>query len=214
MAIDWKAFGEDFEQKYSGSFVRYLSPLSKRKDIFVIVEVGISDRRPPDLTLFSDRHGEIYLNYNGEADLDFTFPQVGNFQHKERCLRFDKKHERQWRKGVCGNTARVSFAYNTLYPAFHLGLNEETLESAYKDFIPCTIADAVKKIQADELFSVALSPTLSLGPGEKENVYWLWFDDEVIGTVIDGQVKIQNSLFQQEVSDFIRDMRDNVRIAV
>lgn len=211
MAINWAQVGEDFEQKYLGTFCRYVSPVTKERELFSLLEVVVHDTKAPDLTLFNDRHGEIFLRYTGEAELDFTFPEMGNFQHNDRCLRLERSPARQWRKGLCPSTIKVNFPYSRLYPAWSYSLDEKTLTSAFNGLAPQKISSAVKALNARSMFSVALSPTLSLGLGEKAKTHWLWFEEEPVGEVEGETVTIYNPLFIQEVNDFIRDTGDNVR---
>jgi hypothetical protein len=208
VAINWAQVGEDFEQKYGGCFCRYLSPLNKQKEIYSITDVESHASSPPGITLYNEKNGEIFLNYTTEADLDFTFPPISNFQYKDKALRLEKAYQRQWRKGICATTLKVQFPYSGLYPAWTYHVNEDTLKHAFMPFTPMKISDAVALLDNEEKFSIALSPTLSLGLSHKAGRHWLWYEDMAIGEVTKGQVLVHNPLYIQEVSDFVRDTND------
>jgi hypothetical protein len=211
MSIDWHQVGEDFRQKYEETYCRYLSPLTKKNEVFYISSVEVYDDRPPVLILFNSKAGELYLNYDTEAELDFSFPETGYFQSGNKALRFYKRHARQWKKGVSASTAQCVFPYNEFILAESVGVNEETLTAAFKPPIVTPFSTAIKKLQDNEAFSLALNANMALGFGEEKGRYWLWFDEEVIATV-GPDIKVEASHFLQEVQDFARDTRDNVRI--
>src|SRR5688500_16962284 len=129
--MDWQQIGEDFRQKYEGTFCRYISPLTKQKEIFSVSQLRPKSTTGPDITLFNKRAGESFFNYTTDAELEFSYPECGYFQHEDKALRFYRRYERQWRKGLCANTALVEFPYNTIYPIHSVGLREEVLISAY-----------------------------------------------------------------------------------
>lgn len=210
MSINWGQLGDDFRQKYENTYCRYLSPLTRKNEVFLISSVEVSDERPPVLTLFNKKAGELYLNYDTEAELDFTFPETGYFQHENKALRFYKQHARQWKKGVGGSTAYCAFPYNEFSVTEPVGVTEETLTSAFqRQIVPISVA--LRKLQNNEAFSVALNLNMALGLGEEKGSHWLWFDEEVIGTV-GPDIKVEAPNFLQEVQDFVKHTRDNVRI--
>lgn len=207
----WEQLGEDFAQKYEGTYCRYLSPLTKKKEIFTITGVGVNSSKGPDLTLFNSKTGELYLNYDTDVELDFSFPEARFFQHENKAMYFHKLHQRQWKKGVCSTTARIKFPYNELYRCVSVNLDENILDSAYQPLLFRSITDGVKTLK-DGGFSVVLNADLSLGLAEKPDRYWLWFHSEIVGFVQDNTLMLYTPEFKQEIEDFIRDTRDNVRV--
>src|SRR4051812_19017429 len=114
MSVNWHQVGTDFHQKYEGTFCRFISPMSKHKEVFSINEIEVLQTTPPNLTLWNPKHGELYLKYTTEAELDFTYPDVGYFQHGKKAFRFTRNYERQWKKGICSATARILYPYNAI----------------------------------------------------------------------------------------------------
>lgn len=214
MAVNWQQVGDDFRQKYEGTFCRFVSPSSKRREVFTILQVDAHPSSPPDLTLYNSTHGHLYLKYDTEAELDFNYPDVGYFQFKNRALRFVKNYERQWRKGMCASTCRVLFPYDELFPSYGPGLNNESVEAAF--IVPqLTIENGLRKLRDDKCVSVALSRTLALGLGNKDEDRWVWFESEPIGEVkSNGDVAAHTPEFAQEIRDFIRNTEGHGRAVV
>lgn len=213
MADNWAQIGEDFSQKYEGTFCRYVSPISKQKEVFTVVGVHSNRDKGPDIDLFNGRVGELSLSYATEAELDFSFPEVGMFQFEKKAFRFARKFQRQWRKGVCDATADVRFPYAEIAPRFRPGLTEAVMEAAFKEQKITSISEAIRLLEDQHYVSVVLNRDLSLGLSEKQGKFWLWYDCEPIAEVTDS-IKLHVPQFNQEVRDFIRDTRDYVRPVV
>lgn len=207
---NWAQVASDFNQKYLGTLCRYQSPLTKKKEVFMVSQVHAKDG-PPDITLYSPTHGEIFISFAGDVDLDFTFPEVGYFQHKDHALKFGKNHMRQWKKGICDATAYVECPYYTLYPMKKPLLNVESMESAFKDRPLRSIPDAMADLK-NGIFSVALNKHFVLGHGAKEDVKWLWFEDQPIAEVNGEGIALATPIFRQELDDYMRDSKAYVRV--
>ena len=212
MSINWAQISEDFRQKYEGTFCRYISPITKVKEVFSITHVDIQPYGPPNIVMVNSRAGELFLTYNTEAELDFTFPPIGCFQHGDKALLFKRLHQRQYRKGICTFTAHTEFPYAMLCGTYVPGMDENVLESAFKPQLTKSISDGLKELE--DKVSVVLSNQLSVGHGNKEGDYWLWFNNEPIATVKKNSIEIKLNQFTQEVRDFIRDTRDYARAVV
>lgn len=211
MALSWEQLGNDFSQKYQDTFCRYVSPLTQAKETFRIIDVHVHYDGAPDIVLHNERAGEIFLNYNTEADLDFTFPEVGCFQFKDRAVRFIRLFKRQWRKGLCSDTAKMIFPYGQLWHGAVVSVNEQVITEAFKPREKRSITDGIRRIGEGD-FSVALGKELSIGHGDQKKTYWLWFAEEPVAEVIGEEVRMKNVNYLQEIADHVRDTRDNVRV--
>ena len=209
---DWLQIGTDFAQKYDGTFCRYVSPITRRKEVFQIIEVVPQEDTGPEMRLHNERAGELYLTYTGEAELDFTFPETRNFQCGNRVLVFYRNHERQWKKGICSGTASVFFPYNTIDPAAHPRLSCEVLEDAFATLPKSNLSDALERIDRERILSVALNDKFSVGVGNEDRDRWLWFQSALIAEVTADSVKLKVKDFTQEVKDFLRDTNDRRRV--
>src|SRR5688572_17607554 len=116
MARNWNQIADDFQQKYVGTFCRYLSPLTKRKEVFMVSAVMYNGDAPFDFTLYNPNKGEIMLTYDTDADIDFSYPETGYFQHGKFAYFFRRRNARQWKKGICDGTVRIEWPYETIYP--------------------------------------------------------------------------------------------------
>ena len=212
MSINWQQHGQDFQQKYEGTYCRYTSPLNGKCEVFSLTSVEVHPASPPDLTLFSPKYGEIFLKYTTEAELDFTFPEIGYFSHEGKALRFMRNFERQWRKGICGGTSRVVFPYDQLYEVWFPGITHEILESAFKPFERKSISGALLTLDnSTNVESEPLTKTLALGVGIKDEDRLLWFENEPIGELKGNNILLHVQDFRQEITDYLRDTGDYVR---
>lgn len=214
MAIDWYQLGADFQQKYEGTYCRYTSPLNKNKEVFLITLVEPSKVQAPVVSLYNEKYGELFLNYITEADLDFSFPEVGYFQNGKRALRFCRNYERQWKKGLCSATGRFIFPYDAIREVSYPQVSQALVEDAFKLFESKSLDGAKKFLDEKQAVSVAMSKTMALGVGVKEGDYWLWFEDEPIGEFRNGKVILKVPEFAQEIKDFLRDTGDYDRAIV
>lgn len=211
MARDWEQIAADFQQKYQGTFCRYLSPMTGKKEVFQINAVVFRDG-PPDIHLFHPEYGEIYLKYDSDCDLDFSFPEVGYFQHKDKALLFTRRFQRQWKKGVCDATASADWPYYNLYPLYKWNIDCPILENAYKERKLLSLKDGRKALNDGDSISVVLSPVFSLGLGKDKGTHWLWFEDCPIGEVTDEAIRLHVPVFRQELDDYMRDTKHYDRV--
>lgn len=212
--MDWQQIGEDFRQKYEGTFCRYISPLTKQKEIFQVSQVRPKGNTGPDITLFNRRAGELFLNYTTDAELDFSYPECGYFQHEDKALRFYRRYERQWRKGLCPNTASIEFPYNSIYPVQSVGFKEEVLLSSYSPQKVKSLDEAMRILGKGDCISVVLTKNLALGLAIDEGKYLLWFESEPIAEILGNKVTLHVPQFKQELTDYLREIGDYARIIV
>jgi hypothetical protein len=210
--VNWKQIGDDFEQKYVGCFCRYISPLSMATEVFRIMSVTSYGDAPPDLTLFNSRAGELYLSYTTEAELDFSFPSTGYFQKDDKAYFFTKRYERQWKKGLCNTTGTMRFPYNRFAHVENVEMDADFVEAAFKPLVPIPISNAAKVVLSGDAFSLALNPFFSLGVGSAKDSCWLWYEQDIIAELVGSTLSVHIPLYLQEVSDFVRDTRDNVTV--
>jgi hypothetical protein len=205
MSVNWEQVGTDFKQKYEGCFCRYESPINAKKEVFQLIQVVVSGNKPPDLTLFNKRAGELFLTYSTEAELDFMFPEVGYFQHGKEALLFGKRYERQWKKGINEGTARIDFPYNDVFGGFApREISCESLESAFLPQPTISLSMGMAELTARKWVSVVLGKQWALGCGKTPNVKWLWFDSEPVAEVEGNQIRCKVEPFNQEIKDYLR----------
>lgn len=213
--LNWTQIGEDFRQKYEGTFCRFESPLTKEKEIFQIVQVVSYPTESPDLTLRNKRHGDIFLKYTTEAELDFSYPDIGYFQHRHLALRFLRQYERQWKKGICRTTTRVQCPMNEICTVVDTNIDEPTLVNA---FIGKThrMDDALNLLKQKQAVSVAVSKSIAVSLSNTANEYLVWFENEPVGKILgdERQIKVIVPEFTQEIKDYIRNEGDYGRAVV
>lgn len=215
MSVNWAQVGEDFRQKYEGTYCRYQSPKTKEKEVFSVMSIEVHDSSPPDIVLYNGRVGDLFLSYKGESELDFSYPAIGMFQYEKKALRFTRRYMRQWKKGVCESTAGIDFPYGHLAPKYQTCISESTVKAAYDSLTATTvsISAAVQKLEKEDYISVALNKEFSLGLSESPKAYWLWYHCDPIGVVSD-VIDLRVKQFTQEMRDFLRDTRDYARAII
>lgn len=206
--MDWKQMGDDFAQKYENTYCRYTSPVSGAKEIFLITSVLSSHREAPSLVLYNSKHGELYLKYDTEAELDFTFPEVGYFSHNGRAMLFSKQYQRQWKKGICSNTALIIFPYPNVKSDPQL--SEDCLASAFNSTRVKSFDEAIIELNK-ETFSTPVSKSMALGPSDKKDKWWIWFESEPVAELIGNEIQMKVPQFKQEIYDHCRLTGDYAR---
>ncbi len=208
MSVNWLQLGDDFKQKYETTFCHYHSPITKRKEIFQIVNVEPYSVQPPDINLYNDRLGELNLRWTTETELDFEFPEVGYFQHDDRALIFRRLYVRQWKKGICPNTAEIVNPYSSISEGAwsYRHLDAPQLTSAFVPFIRKTLTEGLKTLEAGKALSIALTKRIAVGLGNTSKAHILWYDQEPVAEVLNnGHIDVREKDFEQEIRDFIRD---------
>lgn len=217
--INWAQVGEDFRQKYEGCFCRYESPINKRVEVFKILQVEGHPKKAPDLTLFNERVGDLYLTYSTEADLDFTFPECGYFQGERFAIMMSRQYARQWKKGLGDATIKIETPYDGVHavtspytPRGDFNLSERNVERMFTR-PSLTITDGVKRLK-DGMISVALSRRLAVGLGKVAGTSWLWYDFEPVAVVENNKITMKVEQFTQEIKDYLRFSGDYVQSIV
>lgn len=206
--MDWKQMGDDFQQKYESTYCRYTSPVSGVKELFFITAVQPSNREAPSLILYNSKHGELYLKYDTEAELDFTFPDVGYFSHNGKAMLFSKLYQRQWKKGLCSATAMIIFPYPNV--AGEPTITEEYLSSAFTPAPVKSFDEAIKELNK-ETFSIPVNKSLAVGPSEIKGKWWVWFESEPVAELLGNEIQMKVPQFRQEIYDHCRLTGDYAR---
>lgn len=205
MKIDWLQIGEDFQQKYEQTFCRYTSPLSGKQEVFHVQRVSPRDNEAPAITIYNKKHGDVLLKYTTDAELDFTFPSCGYFAHQGKALLFNRLYTRQWKKGMCNQTAGVLLPYP--YPYGSPGLSEDTIASSFKPRKDQSFTEAAQQMRDAAMFSTPVSATFALGRGQKDEL-WVWYETEIIGELVGNKLTVHAPHFKQEVMDHVRNTGD------
>lgn len=209
--VDWTQIGEDFRQKYQETFCRYISPLSQRKEVFYLRSIYVRMDAAPTLTLFNKQHGEIYLSYTTEAELDFSFPRSGYFQCNDKALLFTRSYNRQYKKGMCPSTCHITLPYP--HCPWQPSFDEDTVACAHQQVDETSISSAIRAIRGGA-FSVVLKPTMAVGVGKTDDEFWLWYEDQVVATINDRCIEVKAPMFRQEILDHVRDTQDHARTVI
>ena len=214
-AIDWLQFGEDFKQKYEGTFCRYVSPITNKKEVFKIFQVSPKENSGPTITLFNNRAGELYLNYSTEAELDFTYPETTYFIHENKALLFRRAYQRQWKKGLCNSTAWISFPYDTIFPTVHPQIHEDMVVSLFTERPFLVTIDEAKTKLSKDFISYPLTNNLALGLSKVRDTHWLWFDHHALAEILEnGHILVYMKEYIQEIKDYLKRTKSDGRFTI
>lgn len=205
MGINYRQIGHDFAQKYDGTFVHVVFKPGQTPVLFQCAGVGQSDSGPPVLTLVNKEHGTVKLNYQTECEVSFPFPKCGYFWAENRVAAiFQRKHSRQYRRGICSSTASIQSPYTHFYP-MRIGITEENLLSAFNPVF-VQFLDAIEFIRRGNVLSVPLSSHLAIGasPSERISDYIIWFLGKPIATYNNGVIRVREGQFMQEIVDYVK----------
>lgn len=179
----------DFARRYSQTYVR-LGQASNPNKLAVVYcsDVIVQDNGEVVARMSAERRGKQFsVALPGPQKVSFEFPNIGTFQLGKQAKAFVRNPERQWRRGICSNTARIydfSFgmdARNTLdFPS---------LTAAYeaKQFSP---KDAVKMLNKREVQSVAVFGNYVFAAAPHIDGYAVFYMLDMVG-IIDARGNIQ-----------------------
>jgi len=213
MAINYRQIGHDFAQKYEGTFVHVAFKPGDKPALFQCAGVASSENGPPMLTLVNKEHGTIKLNYQTECEVSFPFPNCGYFWAENRIAAiFQKKHSRQYRRGICSSTASISCPYAAFMP-MRIPISEENLQSAFKPVF-VQLDDAIGFIQMQLALSVPLSSHLAIGasPSDRVSDYIIWFLGKPVATFNNGVIRVREGQFMQEIVDYVKGSGANAQV--
>ena len=213
MSVNFRQIAEDFSQKFAGTFVHVAFKPGEAPSLFQCTEVIRHSSSAPTLSLVNKAHGVVHLNYQTECEVTFPFPKCGYFWVDNTIAAiFQRRHGRQYRRGICSSTASITTPYARYYP-LRFGINEDTLQSAFNP-VYVTLDDAEKFIASAQSLSVPLSPYLALGasPSTRHNELIIWFLGKPIATYTNGIIRVREAQFHQEIVDFVKESGANAQI--
>ncbi|HET8685592.1 MAG TPA: hypothetical protein VFM18_02870 [Methanosarcina sp.] len=183
----------DFQQRYQGT---YGWLVHNNKEIPVHIE-NVTD----NMVTFRGLEGAEYFSY-ADRDVKFRFSPlrrrlvIGGKTH--RLMLISRIPQRQWSRGICENNTRVTL----LGAGRTQGLSVNS----------ATMADI---LAGENLTEGKLQPTKKLSDvfGIASDVLWLY--NRPIGTVAGDQIRLVEGaqIFAQEVSDTLRDIKSNYKVA-
>lgn len=180
----------DFSARYRNTFGWLIGENDKR----TLVQVtAVSD----DKVRFVDIRGAEYFA-SADKGVQFEFLPVtrgvfniGNGQVVFVC----RVPARQWHRGICANNTQL-FVIDPKH-----GLEQLPVDLKYVNLLFNTkvdVKDLVNRFLADAVKSVALDKHFAL-VGDK-----VWFMNNPIGSITSNNIKLDNDMFRQELSDVIR----------
>jgi len=199
-AIDSGSSIPEMEKKYGST---YLILITNNKEERVVLYKGFLD----GFHVFTDSEGvKIKLTQDTNYQLICSFPERKLFNHQGVAFEFMRLPNRQYRRGICKDNAKIYSPVKSLYNMDGHPWTIELLESALYAQYPSTCEEAIKDLQKREKLGVALSEkfmlSLSLEAKFPERLHLLYMN-KLIGYFINNTFYIKHHLFKQEIFDNI-----------
>lgn len=179
----------DFNARYAHTY-GWLIQGDKRSLVFM--EEGDEER-----FTFTTGGLQRYTAYiDGGAVFEFIPIKMGWFNASDGRIIFLERHPaRQWKRGICGDNT-WAYSYASWGGIGAERVTYELLKSIFVDAPVITNLDIIAKTISKQ--PVALSQHFALANG---NVF---FYKTSVGAFNNGQIKLTNTIMQQELSDCIR----------
>lgn len=153
---------------------------------------------------FKDELGtNLRLKHETSSKVTCRFPERCLFNHGPIALEFVRKPYRQNRRGICKDNVQVYSPLNRIWGGDGYPWTIATIRDALYPQYPSCCEEAIKKLDAREVASIALSPKfmLSLSFTKSTDHYYLFYSNVVIGYFHKETFYIKHALFTQEVMD-------------
>lgn len=153
---------------------------------------------------FKDELGvDLKLKHETEYKVISKFPERRLFNHKKLALEFIRLPNRQNKRGICKNTARIYSPVRSLWADGAFSWDLSTIRDALFPKYPSCFEEAMKELYNKNVIGIALNDKfmVSLSITNKPNQYHLFYCNKLIGFVEGDTVHVKHPLFKQEVLD-------------
>ena len=177
----------DFNARYSHTYGWLIQ--GDRRNLVYMLE-GDEER-----FTFTTGAAQTYTAYiNGGAVFEFIPIKMGWFNASDGRIIFLERHPaRQWKRGICGDN---TWAYTYTSDWGGIGAERITYDLLKSIFVTPFTIDVVSKVTANQ--PVAISQHFAIANGR------VFFYKTQVGVYNQGQIKLTNTIMQQELSDCIR----------
>lgn len=191
MAID------EMTKKYLNTYIVFISESGAES---VVYYKGWIDERH----VFEDAYGTVIkLKHETNQQIVCKFPERRLFNHQGVALEFQRRPNRQFRRGICKDNVAIYSPVRRLFSSDVHPWTSKTLESALNPTYPKNCEEAINILNNKQVLSVAVNDKflLSQSLDRSPKRYHLFYQCSLIGYYQDGVFKIEHKLFAQEVLD-------------
>lgn len=198
---------EDFDRKYRNCFFT----LKNNKELPENTVVEFTNFEGNDLCVFKSlNYGDIKILYKNIWDkINIFFPESGLYNYQNRFIYFLRYPARQFKRnpahGNCIIEDPILYSINInskIIPSL-----EVLSEFLFPIYPP--LDQALFLLQQEQALGIALSSRFGLTFNKKDNLFYVWFHDTIIG-VLDYKNKvitIKAQTLKQEAIDFFKQER-------
>lgn len=206
--MDWKQLGSDFKQKYEHCFCNITLEGRTKPELFYLEQVDVNVKESPFLCFTNNRVGSVILRYDdSKSDLDFSFPPIGLISVDGQVFMVRRRHERQWKSGVCANTIDCFDIYSRIDShgilLHRVSLDFPLVAAMYSPRPARSLRTAVSLLSKH--VAMPLSSEFAVGlPLTSSEEFILFYYENPIGTVNPSTEKVvlKELQFIQEFEDF------------
>lgn len=190
---------QEMDKKYTNTFVILQKPSGEEQ---VIMYKGFDG----DFHLFQDEQGvNLRVKHETNVKIFCKFPERCLFNTDSQALEFIRLPNRQYRRGICKENARIYSPQRQFFNGDGHPWNISTLHHALYPEYPSNCEEAIAKLATKKMISVAINDQFMISHSitNEKDIFHLFFSNKVIGYWKQGIFYIKHQLFKQEVLDNI-----------
>lgn len=204
----------EFKKQYEKTFTRIKFEGQEDYHVVFVKQCEVGDGDKKYIVLYNPKIGSTMVNWkDSKQNMDYSFPEIGLFNHKESFLFFHRFPERQWKRGIVGTNAEVNDPlYAVKYQISGLRdcirstpIDYHTLTSAFNRVYPegliqaCVWCQEKSGVALNRVFGITKNPT-------KDKNLILWKHSSMIGEIDPStyHIIVHEESFRQEVADFLK----------
>jgi hypothetical protein len=213
---------EEFRKQYEKTFIRIKFESSKDYHVVSVRQCVADDDKKPYIVVHNPKLGQCAINWNEtKQDIDYSFPQIGLFNHRDRFLMFHRFPDRQWKRGVSSGNSHIAdplrdilLRVPDLRGMIHnsVSVDYPALTSAYHPDYPTNIDEALERLEKPNQLGICLNPVFGITKNPTKNEdYLMWKHLSIVGTLnkVVRTIRIEEPTFRQEVIDYINRSKEH-----
>jgi len=190
---------QEMDKKYTNTYVVLQKPNGEE---CIVIYKGYND----NYHIFQDENSvSLRVKHDTNLKVFCKFPERCLFNTEGLALEFVRLPNRQYRRGICKENARIYSPPRLLWGGDGHPWSIKVLQEALYPTYPKSCEEAIEGIKNKKRASTALSPEFMISHSitETKDILHLFFSNKVIGYFKDGVFFIKHALFRQEVLDNI-----------
>lgn len=200
---------EDFKRYYLETYLKVSKDQGKTWGYFYISDYsGGEEKEEPSITLYEHPKKKAYRM--SVLEFDFDFPTSGLYSNGRETIYFQRRSERQNKKGICDRTVRL-IPFLSLFPDIplknhrgYISISTENLNSFFINPKEESLKSAKEKLGKKGILSLSLDRNFGISCGIWSKLPTLWYRFVPVGEINKQLILVYSETFLQEVFDKFR----------